>query len=83
MARDPIAGREKLGAAWREFNARLKAEKQARHREAVARWKTRQAKVSQRSRKARKHTTAPSTLTQATMRDVRAMERAFREAMAE
>lgn len=83
MARDPIAGREKLGAAWREFNARMKAEKQVRHREAVKRWKARQAKAPQRSRKARKRNTAPSTLTQATVRDVLAMERAFREAVAE
>lgn len=80
MAREPIAGREKLGAAWREFNARLRAEKMARHREACRRWKTRKAEVP---RKARKVKAAPSALTQATVRDVLDMDRAFRERIAE
>ena len=74
--REPIAGREKLGAAWREFNARLKAEKRARHKAAQKRWKARKAREAVPVR-------APSALTQATVRDVLDMDRAFREAIHE
>lgn len=72
--RYPLAGGEKLARAVREYAARCRAERRA------------QAQEKRRKRKAagvKKVDSTPSALTPATVRDVLAMERAFREAIAE
>lgn len=72
--RYPLAGGEKLARAVREYAARCRSERRAKAQEKRRKRKTGGVKKIDR---------APSTLTPATVRDVWAMERAFREAVAE
>lgn len=79
MAKPPIAGAEKLDAAWRAFKARTGWRRGRVNPAVIA--KNRDAARKRRRRQARER--AETTLTAATVRDVMAMDRDFREAVSE
>ena len=76
---EKIAGAEKLDAAWRAFKARTGWKRGKVDPAVIAR--NHKAAQKRRRRKARER--AETTLTSATVRDVMAMDRDFREAVSE